>query len=181
VRGFHASAHLCYYTGSFGTGAEDVFVVPTGLYFEDWALEEVYETPARKISVRDVEAFGAIEGSKSPMHLDPNYASQTIWDRMTVHGLLTVSIAAGLMGASGRFDGTAMAFMELNWRFHAPVYVDDEIRVCWWVSDKRPTRNRSRGVITRSIEVLNQDDVRVCSGTMVTLWSRRESSEPELG
>jgi acyl dehydratase len=77
-----------------------------------------------------------------------------------------------MMGEMGMFEGTALAFLDLTWQFHAPVVVGDSIRVRWWVSEKRETSKPERGVITRSIDVL-VGDVKVCSGTMTSLWSRR--------
>jgi acyl dehydratase len=156
-------------------------VTGTGLYYEDWEIGHRYETRARTITIADIEHFGEVEGAKSPMHLDPEYAKQTIWGRMTIHGLLTMSVAAGMMGESGLFYGTALAFLNLTWAFHAPAFVGDELRVRWWVSDKKPTSKPSRGIVTRTIEVVNQDDLVVCSGTMATLWSRREDVSPVSG
>jgi acyl dehydratase len=152
--------------------------VPTassGLYYEDWEIGRRYQTRARAITIGDVAKFGDIEGSKSPMHLDPEYARETVWGRMSLHGLLILSVATGLMGESGLFHGTALAFLGLTWNFRNAVFVDDEIRVRWWVSEKRPTSKPGRGVVTRSIEVLNADDVVCCTGTMSTLWSMRDA------
>lgn len=145
------------------------------LYYEDWEIGRVYETRAREVTERDTELFAEVEGAKSAMHLDPEYAKGTIWGKLTVHGLLTVSMTAGLMGESGLFDGTALAFLGLEWTFQRPVCVGDEIRVRWWVSEKRPTSTPGRGIIVRSMEVVNQDDEVVCIGSMTTLWTRRES------
>ena len=147
----------------------------SGLYYEDWEIGKRYETRPRAVTLDDVTRFGEIEGSKSPMHLDPEYAKQTVWGRMSIHGLLILSIATGLMGESGLFHGTALAFLGLTWDFRNAVFVGDQVRVRWWVSEKRPTSKPGRGVLTRSIEVLNQEDVVCCTGTMSTLWSIRDT------
>jgi acyl dehydratase len=148
---------------------------PTGLYYEDWEVGKVYETRARTVTLEDVNGFGKIEGSMSPMHLDPEYAKQTVWGKMSIHGVLTVSIAAGLMGESGLFSGTALAFLDLTWQFRNAIFVEDQVRARWWISSKKPTSKPGRGLLTRSIEVLNQDDVVCCTGTMTTLWSMRDA------
>ncbi|MGH2947709.1 MAG: MaoC family dehydratase [Solirubrobacteraceae bacterium] len=150
----------------------------TPMYYEDWEIDRIYETASRPVTQELAERFGEIEGAQSPLHLDEEYArTQSVFGRLTVHGLLTVSMAAGMMGEMGMFDGTALAFLELSWKYHEPVCVGDTISVRWWVSEKRPTSRPERGVVVRSIEVVNQDDVKVCSGTMTTLWSRREARE----
>jgi acyl dehydratase len=148
----------------------------TPLYYEDWELDRVYETREREITEADASHFAEVEGAKAPMHLDEEYAkAHSVFGKLTVHGLLTVSMAAGLMGEMGLFDGTALAFLNLTWDFHEAVCVGDRIRVRWWVSEKRPTSKPERGVIVRTMEVLNHDGVKMCSGTMTTLWSMRSA------
>ncbi len=145
----------------------------TGYYWDDWIVGEIRVTPSRRITAADGDAFAEIEGGRNEMHLDPEYARTTIWGRMSVHGLLTVSIASGLMEESGLFARTGLAFLGLTWNFRAAVFVDDDIRVRWWTSDKRPTKNPDRGLVMHSIEVLNQDDTIVCDGGKTTLFARR--------
>jgi acyl dehydratase len=145
----------------------------TPMYFEDWEIGHVYETAEREVTTELARRFGEIEGSQSPLHLDEEYArTQSVFGRLTAHGLLTLSMAAGMMGEMGMFDDTALAFLGMTWQFHEPVCVGDTIRVRWWVGSKRETSKATRGIVTREIEVL-VGDVVACTGTMTTLWSRR--------
>ena len=147
------------------------------LYYEDWEIGKVYETAEREVTQRDAELFAEVEGHKAPMHLDETYArEQSVFGKLTVHGLLTLSMATGMMGEMGLFDGTALAFLDMTWKFQEPVCVGDRIRVRWWVASKRPTSKAGRGIIVREIEAINQDNAKVCSGTMTTLWSMRSES-----
>jgi acyl dehydratase len=145
-------------------------------YFEDWIIGEVYETPPRKVAEHDVANFGEVEGAKTATHLDPEAARGTVWGKMTLHGLLTLSIAFGL-AIDARFSGTALALLSVSWTFHAPAFVGDELHVRWYVAEKRPTRNPARGILVRSLEVLNKDDVVIASGAVVNLWARRADAE----
>lgn len=143
------------------------------MYFEDWKIGEVFETAERVVTSELAHAFGEIEGSKGALHLDEEFArTQSIFGALTAHGLLTLSMAAGMMGESGMFEGTGLAFLDLTWKFHAPVVIGDSIRVRWWVASKKETSKPERGVITREIEVYN-GDVLACTGTMTSLWARR--------
>lgn len=148
----------------------------TGNYYEDWEVGRVYETAARIVTLEDVHRFSEVEASKSAMHLDPDYAKTTIWGRMSAHGLLIVSMAAGMMGESGLYEGTAMAAVDLTWQYKHAVFVGDTIVIHWWVSAKRPTSKPGRGLVTRSMEVRNQDGTVCCTGTMTALWSMRPAS-----
>lgn len=146
-------------------------------YFEEWTLGEQFVTAPRTVTQSDVEHFAEVEGHKSPLHLDPEYAKDSVFGELTVHGLLTISMAAGMMGASGMFEGTGLAFLGLTWRFRGPVRVGDELRVRWWVGEMKPTRHPGRGLVVREIEVLNQDEEVVCSGSMTSLWAVRDYAE----
>lgn len=146
-------------------------------YYEDWTIGERFVTPPRVVTQTDVDHFAEVEAAKNPLHLDPEYAKGSVFGELTVHGLLTVSMAAGMMGASGMFDGTALAFLGLNWQFVEPVRVGDELRVRWWVDSKRLTSRPGRGVVVRSIEVLNQEEVVVCHGEMSSLWALRDDGD----
>ena len=145
----------------------------TGTYWEDWVIDQIRVTPTRKITAADGDAFAEIEGGKNEMHLDPEFAKTTIWGRMSVHGVLIIAVASGLLEECGLFAETGLAFLNLTWNFRAAVFIDDEIRVRWWTSDKRPTSNPERGLVVHTMEVLNQDDVIVCEGSKTTMFARR--------
>jgi acyl dehydratase len=145
----------------------------TPMYFEDWQVGHVYETAEREVSLELARRFGEIEGSQSPLHLDEDYArNESVFGALTAHGLLTISMAAGMMGEMGMFEDTALAFLGMTWQFHAPIVIGDRIRVRWWVGEKRETRKGDRGIVTREMEVLVGDTV-TCTGTMTTLWKKR--------
>lgn len=141
-------------------------------YFEDWIVGEVYKTPRRKITQSDVLNFAEVEGAKTATHLDPEAAKSTMWGKMTIHGLLTLSAAFGL-AIDSRFQDTALALLSVSWTFHAPVFIGDELRVQWSIVEKKPTRDPARGILIRALQVLNSEDILVCSGTVVNLWARR--------
>lgn len=148
--------------------------MPQALYYEDWEIGKVYETAEREVTPHLAELFGEIEGHKAPMHLDEEYAkTQSVFGKLTAHGLLTLAMTAGMMGEMGLYDGTALAFLGLTWTFHEPVCVGDTIHVRWWVSSKRPTSKPDRGIVVRDMEVMLADGTKACSGTMTTLWTIR--------
>jgi len=142
-------------------------------FYEDWVIGKVYETGSRTITQSDMDHFGHVEGHRSPLHNDPEFAKETIWGALTVHGVLIIAMASGLMGRMQMFDGAALAFLGMTWKFLGPVMVGDTLRVRWWIKEKRPTSKPGRGVIVREIQVLNQNDAIVCTGDMTSLWSMR--------
>jgi acyl dehydratase len=143
-------------------------------YFEDWVIGETFETESRTITQADVDHFNAVEGYASRLHNAPAPTDASIFGKINVHGLVTLVIAAGLMSQMKMFDGPALAALDLTWQFKRPVHVGDTVRVRWWISDKKLSSKPGRGVIVRSVEVMNQRGESVCTGEMTALWACRE-------
>jgi acyl dehydratase len=149
-------------------------------YYEDWVIGHVYETRVREVLESESRLHAEIDGADGAMHRDPEYAKQTVWGKLTVHGLLTLSIASGLMQEMGLFDGTALALLDIGCRYLAPVSVGDQIRVRWWVEELKPTKQPERGIVTRRFDVLNQNDEIVSSGHATALWKRRANESARV-
>ena len=70
----------------------------------------------------DVNTFANISGDKNLLHLDKEYAKQTIFKKPIIHGFLGSSIFSKLLGTSFYGDGTI--YLSQNLKFHKPMYVD---------------------------------------------------------
>jgi acyl dehydratase len=147
--------------------------VPTVLYYEDLVVGQENETAPRLVTQETAEHFAEVEGHKSPLHLDPEYAKSSVFGELTVHGVLIIGMAIGIMGDTGLFDGTATAFLGIDWKFIAPVRVGDSLHVRWKVSSKRLSSKPGRGVVVRNLNVLNQNDQTVATGDWTSLWACR--------
>ena len=139
-------------------------------YLEDFELGESVLTAPRSVTKDDVMAFVELSGDDNPMHTDAEFAQNTPIGQCVAHGLLVLSMATGLSARTGHLTGTALAFLGVeNWRFNAPVFFGDSIRLRWTVLEKRLTSDGGAGVLKRRMEILNQDDKIVQSGVFVTL------------
>src|SRR5262245_57849107 len=102
--------------------------------------------------------------------MDAVYAQGSIFGRRVAHGALVLSVAMGLRQGLSLFDGTLMGLLEVRtWRFLAPVFIGDTVRVETEISELRPTSKADRGVMTQRVSVLNQDDAVVQQGELVAL------------
>ena len=143
-------------------------------YLEDFELGESVLTAPRSVTKDDVMAFVELSGDDNPMHTDAEFAQNTPIGQCVAHGLLVLSIATGLSARTGHLTGTALAFLGVeNWRFNAPVFFGDSIRLRWTVLEKRLTSDGGAGVLKRRMEILNQHDKIVQSGVFVTLVKTR--------
>jgi len=146
----------------------------SGKYFDDWTINEEYSTPTRTITETDVVMFAAMSGDYNELHTSAEATRQNQFGQRIAHGLLVLSISHGLLFRTGFLDQTAIAFLSVdNWKFQAPVFFGDTIRVKFKVSDKKESKSKKdRGVVTLSLEVVNQNDVVVQSGDKAIMIKR---------
>ena len=137
------------------------------LAFEDLHIGQRWESRARTITEADVVNFAGLTGDFDPLHVDHEYARTTPFGRPIAHGLLGMSLVAGL--GSTYPSVHTVAFVEVReWKFLRPAYIGDTVRVLNEVVEKR-SRGRRTGEITWRRRLLNQEGAIVQEGLFVTL------------
>ena len=144
------------------------------LSFEDVEVGFRFETASRTVTEADLVAFAGVSGDFNPLHSDAVFAARSIYGERIAQGALVLSLATGLRQRVGLFDGTLMGLLEIrSWRFAAPVRIGDTIRVVNEVTELRETSKPDRGIMVQRVDVLNQDDLVVQRGELVSLLRRR--------
>jgi 3-hydroxybutyryl-CoA dehydratase len=91
------------------------------------------------ITDRDIEQFAAISTDYNPVHLDDEYARDTIFEGRIAHGMLTAGLISAVIGE--QLPGHGTIYMSQNLKFLAPVRPGDlvhaEVKVIDMVIDKR--------------------------------------------
>jgi acyl dehydratase len=80
---------------------------------------------SRVISVRDIELFTEISGDKNPLHYDEKIARNTRFGGIVVQGGITSAILNAVVAED--LPGPGTVFLQVNWRFKAPVKPNDTI------------------------------------------------------
>ena len=89
-----------------------------GYYFED--LEEgMTDVFAKTITDADIIIFAGISGDTNPMHLNHEFASETMFKGRIAHGMLTASFISTVIGT--KMPGAGCIYVSQNLRFKAPV------------------------------------------------------------
>jgi acyl dehydratase len=144
------------------------------LYFEDVEVGFRFETPSTTVTEADIAAFADVSGDHNPLHMDADFAAESIYGGRIAQGALVLSLATGLRQGVGLFDGTLMGLLEIRrWRFRVPVRIGDTIRVVSEVTELRPASKPDRGVMVQHVDVVNQTDEVVNDGEFVLLLKRR--------
>lgn len=145
------------------------------MYLEDLAEGQVFMSSCRTITETDVVNFCGLSGDYNPIHADAEFASQTAYGQRVVHGILGLAVMTGLLDRMGTFDGTAIAMLGLEeWRFVQPVFIGDTLQLRLTIDGVRRTKSGDRGVVLRTLELLNQRDEVVQTGRINLLVRSRD-------
>ena len=117
----------------------------------------------RTVTRRDIELFSEITGDRNPIHYDAELATRSRFGGVVVQG----GVTSGLLNAlvAEQLPGPGSVFLEVSWRFLAPVRPGDVITAAAVVTAARD----DKPVTTLATSVTNQDDVVVLDGTAV-VW-----------
>ncbi|MGQ9683133.1 MAG: MaoC/PaaZ C-terminal domain-containing protein [Anaerolineae bacterium] len=146
-----------------------------GLYFEEMAEGLEVSSPGRTVTEADIVLFCGLSGDYNQLHSDAEFARATPFGQRIAHGLLGLSIASGLASRIGFIEGTALAFMGLEWKFKKPVLIGDTISLRASVLRKREMRRLGGGVVVFAITVLNQRGETVQEGEWTVLVKGRDA------
>lgn len=137
------------------------------LYFEDVAVGDRWKSLGRTVTETDVVNFAGMTGDYNPLHVDHEHTKNTAFGRPIAHGLLGLSMMAGL-GSNSPLMQTE-AFLRLQeWNFLKPIYIGDTIYVETEIVSKELS-SRRRGLITWRRKIRNQRGEVVQEGTYDTL------------
>jgi acyl dehydratase len=126
------------------------------LYYEDFTAGAEHVTRGRTITEADVVNFAGLSGDFIELHTNEEYARKGAFGRRVAHGLLTLSIATGLMIQMNLVTDTVVAFYGIDkLRFVKPVFIGDTIHVRKKVADAI-AKGGEVGVVTFETSVLNQ-------------------------
>ena len=147
-----------------------------GRYFEEMEVGDVLVTPARTMTEADIMAFAGLSGDYNQLHTNEEFAKKGPFGTRVTHGMMVLSIATGLVGRTGVFEGTAIAFTNLDWKFKKPVFIGDTIRVRVAITRKRAL-GQEAGIVFANADVLNHKDEVVQTGEWRVIIARKPSEE----
>ncbi|CAA9509622.1 MAG: hypothetical protein AVDCRST_MAG53-2858 [uncultured Solirubrobacteraceae bacterium] len=140
----------------------------------DWAapfeaLEEglAFATAEHVVTEAEVLAFAELTGDHHPQHVDAEWAASSAFGEQIAHGMLVVSLAAGLVP----FDPSRVVALRAlrDVTFKRAVHFGDAIRVEGSVDALRPVGDDA-GLVTLAWRVLDGEDRLACRARVDVLW-----------
>jgi len=95
-----------------------------GYFFED-LKDGMTATYSKTLTEADVVLFAGISGDDNPVHLNEEFAKNTMFKGRIAHGMLSASFISTVIGT--RLPGPGCIYVSQNLRFRAPVRIGDTI------------------------------------------------------
>ena len=77
------------------------------------------------VTDRDIELFAEVSTDRNPVHLDDDYAQDTIFQGRIAHGMLTAGLISAVIGE--QLPGHGTVYLGQSLKFLAPVRPGDEV------------------------------------------------------
>lgn len=109
-----------------------------GFYFEDLEVGQSDEY-SRTISESDILVFAGVSGDTNPVHLNHEFASETMFEGCIAHGLLTASYISTVIGT--KMPGPGCIYVGQTLKFKAPVKAGDTVTARATILEKIDDKN----------------------------------------
>ncbi|MES2593516.1 MAG: MaoC family dehydratase [Bacteroidota bacterium] len=116
----------------------------------------------KQIKEEEVVLFAKISGDDNPVHLDEEFAKQTMFKQRIAHGFLVGSLISA--GIAKHLPGNGTIYLNQSLKFMAPVFLNDTITAYLEVLDF-PKGNQ----VLLSTICKNQDQKIVIEGTALVM------------
>jgi len=111
----------------------------------------------RTLSEDDLVLFAAVSGDINPLHLDPEFAANSIFKERIAHGMWSGALISAALATV--MPGPGTVYLDQSLSFKRPVKLGDTLTVGLTVLRKEP-RNR----VVFKCEVTNQNNQKVVTG-----------------
>jgi len=147
--------------------------------FERLSVGQLFRSGERAVRDTDVIVFSALTGDWHPQHCDPEWAARSAFGERIAHGMLTLSLAVGLLPLDPE---RVLALRRLGDAvFKRPVRLNESIYVAGEIVSLAPV-DELAGLVGFSWAIRNQDDALVCRARVEVLWRKAaEDSGPDAG
>ncbi len=145
------------------------------MWFEEFEVGQQIISPGRTISEGDINSFAGLSGDYNQIHTNAEFAAGTMFGKRVAHGLLGLSIAAGLAVRTGFMEGTVIAFREINnWKFTSPIFIGDTVHTEANIIETKAIPRLGGGSVMIEVYLKNQRDEVTMKGT----WTVIVASKP---
>jgi len=124
-------------------------------------------TFGKTVTEADVFAFAGITGDFNPIHVNSEFAKNSMFGKRVAHGMLTASLVDQTLTNLG---GLGTIHMSQTVKFMAPVFIGDTVAVTSEVTSKNDEKSR----MTVKSVITNQEGKTVLEGEALIMMPRNK-------
>ena len=95
-----------------------------GLYFEDLAIGQAASF-AKTVTEADIVAFSGVSGDFNPVHVNEEFAKETMFKGRIAHGMLSAAFISTVFGT--KLPGPGCIYVSQLLKFKAPVRIGETV------------------------------------------------------
>jgi acyl dehydratase len=149
-----------------------------GMYYEDFTVGEVIKHEVtRTVTETDNLLITTLTMNVQPLHLDAEFAKDSIFGRQIVNSIFTLGVVTGIPVQETTLGTTLgnLGFREIE--FPKPVFFGDTLRVETEALDKRESKSRpDTGIVGIEHRGYNQRNELVCVVRRTALMKRHAAA-----
>ncbi len=148
-----------------------------GKFFEELEVGDVFShSPSRTVTETDNLLITTLTMNTQPLHLDAEFAKESIHGQILVNSIFTLGLVVGLSVGDTTL-GTTLGNLGFDkTTFPNPVFVGDTLSASTKIIDKRESKSKTdRGIVTFEHTAKNQHNEVVCLCLRTGMMARRNS------
>jgi 3-hydroxybutyryl-CoA dehydratase len=110
-----------------------------GCFFEDLSVGQKASF-GKTVTEADIVLFAAVTGDTNPMHLNEEYARDTIFGERIAHGMLAAGLITKVMGT--QLPGPGTIYLSQSLKFRRPVRIGDTVTATVEITELNPDKHR---------------------------------------
>jgi 3-hydroxybutyryl-CoA dehydratase len=110
-----------------------------GFFLEDLAVGQT-ASYAKTVTEADIVLFAGVSGDTNPVHLDQEFAAQTMFKGRIAHGMLSAGFISTVLGT--KLPGPGAIYLSQSLKFKAPVRPGDTVRARATITAIAPEKRR---------------------------------------
>jgi phosphate acetyltransferase len=118
---------------------------------------------SRRLTVSDIQLFATVSGNINPVHLDEEFAAESLVNKVSGHGMWSGALLSAVLGTL--LPGPGTVYLGQDLRFKAPVRVGDVVTATVTVRDKKAAE---KSVVFDCVCV-NQEGAEIVTGVAEVL------------
>ncbi len=135
------------------------------MIFQELVVGAKFTSRGRTLTETDLSLTCMLSGDWHPIHADEEFAKQHGPGRRIFHGTFGILLTMGMSTTLPEFDDDVIGATGLQeWKYRAPLFVGDTVRVEAEIVSKRITSDGKRAVVDRLLKLMNQEGAVVQEG-----------------